>query len=105
MNDPIFRFTRHMRQRYYERVAQLEWKGQSLIDCEIKKSFHESVEDKSWPNKTNFVDYVKKRYGNCKIKIHRNHNGYIFLSKRHDSISNLYFVVTVFYPNTSYYEI
>lgn len=98
-NKPIYRLTNHCRKRFYERIAELEWKGQSLIDKNIMQCFHKTPENLSWQNNIKFVEYLKNRYGSCKLKIMQN-NDIIFICKRDEKIPNLYFIVTCFKPNT-----
>lgn len=93
----VYRFTNHFRQRYYERIIQQEWKGQSLIDSEISRVFYATPEHKSWQNNQYFVEYLKSKYGNCKVKIHLN-DDIVFISRRDEKIVNLYYVVTCFKP-------
>lgn len=97
-DKPIYRMTNHCRKRYYERIAQLEWKGQSLIDRTIWTTFNETPENLSWQNDQRFVNYLKDRYGSCKFKIRQNKE-IIFISKRDENIPNLFFIVTCFKPN------
>lgn len=97
IQPPIFRFTEHLRHRFYERIKKEDWKGFSKYDSEIKRFFHEAVENKKWVNNTWMVDHLREKYGTTKIKIfHNKTEDIIFICRRDDSISNLYFIVTCF---------
>lgn len=99
---PIYRFTNHFRQRYYERILKEEWKGQSLKDSEIRKAVLGAKEILGWQNDTNLVDYLRERYKTTKFKIFQ-HEQYIFLAKRDTNITNLYYMMTCFEPTSTYY--
>lgn len=100
ITDPIYRFTSHLRQRYYERVLNLEWRGFSKHDNDLKRLFSTSIEQKSWVNDQNMVEYFKKKYGNCKVKLFKHtETGLYFVCKRDESITNLFMIVTCFYGN------
>jgi len=90
--------TMHCRERYYQRIANLPWKGQSLIDKQIWEDWEKTPEDKSWQNDIRMVDYLKSRYGHCKVKI-RKSKDIMFIAMRDGKISNLYYIVTCFVPS------
>tara|TARA_R110000868_G_scaffold320909_6_gene581938 strand:- start:1512 stop:1841 length:330 start_codon:yes stop_codon:yes gene_type:complete len=94
----VYRMTMHCRERYYQRIANLEWKGQSLIDKKIWEDWEATPENKSWQNNMRMVDYLKGRYGHCKIKIRQSKN-LMFIASRDENISNLYYIVTCFKPS------
>lgn len=97
-DKPIYRLTMHCRQRFYERIAGLPWKGQSLIDRQIWDHFLSTPENKSWQNNQRLVNYVKERYGSCKMKIWQSKE-IMFVASRHETIPNLFYIVTCFKPN------
>jgi hypothetical protein len=98
-NAPIFRMTAHVRQRYYERVIAQEWRGICHHEKELWALFKRCQENKSWVNNEDFVDFLKAKYGNCKVKIFKDKTtGLVFICRRHETIVNLFFVTTCFYP-------
>ena len=99
---PIYKFTFHFRQRFYERIFKQEWKGVSLRDKEIKKAFLEAKELLGWQNDTNMVEYFREKYKSTKFKIFT-YNEFVFVAKRHETITNLYYLMTCFEPSSTYY--
>ena len=98
ITDPIFRFTTHLRQRYYERVLNENWYGYSRVDSDIRKIFFESTEDLSWQNNQYLVGYLKEKYGTSKFKFFKNkEKNLLFVCRRDDNISHLFYIVTCFF--------
>lgn len=98
-SKPIYRLTQHVRQRFYERVLNEEWKGQSLKDKELITMFYDSKEMLGWQNNTHLVDYMRNKFGTTKIKLFKSENNFIFVANRHESIPNLFFIVTLYKSN------
>lgn len=97
--NPIFRLTNHFRQRVYERIFQEDWKGQSLRDREIKEMFNNSKELLGWQNDQSMVEYFRSRYNSTKFRIFK-YGKFVFVCKRHDTITNLYLMLTTFEPTS-----
>lgn len=99
---PIYRFTTHFRQRFYERIFKEEWKGMSFRDKEIRQALLSSKELLGWQNDTNMVDYFRRKYNSTKFRIFK-YESYVFVAKRDTNISNLYYLMTCFEPSSTFY--
>ena len=98
MNHFIYRYTFHFRQRFIERIKKETWNGFCPYDKEIRTLFNQSKEILGWQNDNYFVDYLKKKYGNCKMKIFfLKDMNLIFILKRDENITTLFYFTTCYF--------
>lgn len=96
----------HLRQRYYERFLQKEWKKVSYCDRDIKNMINESTEY-HYQNNTSLVAYFLEKYNTTKIRILIHKNGLCFICVRDESIkvADLIYNVVTCYLGLNFYSV
>lgn len=100
-NNRKYILTKHLRQRYCERVLNRSYDGRLTKeeDTALMRIVYSAPEERTWVNNLNIVHHLKTKYGANKILILK-HNSYWFIC--HESeVKNHYVVITV-YDSTKY---